>query len=85
MGLWLEAAGKLAVVERTPGRTSKVWPSSEQVIGHLRLGAFASPGSPPGLPCVFVLPRIKNSAGYIALISSPSAIFRLDFRLSTGS
>ena len=62
MDLWLEAAGKLAVVERTPGRTSKVRPSTEQVIGPLRLGAFASPGSLLGLQSVFVLPRIMNHA-----------------------
>ena len=65
MGLWLEAAGKLAVVERAPGRTSKVCPSAKQVIGPLRLGAFASPGSPLGLQSVFVLTRIMNNPGYV--------------------
>ncbi len=46
MGLCLEEACKLAVVERRAGRTSNLLPSSDEVIGPLRLGAFASPGSP---------------------------------------
>ena len=62
MDLWLEAVGKLAVVDRTPGRTSKARSSAEQFIGPLRLGAFASPDSPLGLPSVFVFPRIMNHA-----------------------
>ncbi len=45
MDLYLDAACKQAVVEHRAGRTSNLWPSSEKVIGPLRSGAFASPGS----------------------------------------
>jgi hypothetical protein len=45
MGLCLEEACKLAVVERRAGWGSNLWPRGEEVIGPLRLGAFASPGS----------------------------------------
>jgi hypothetical protein len=46
MGLCLEEACELAVVERRAGICSNLWPSGDEVIGPLRLGAFASPGSP---------------------------------------
>ena len=42
MDLCLEAACKLAVVERRPGRSSDIQPSTKEIIGPLRLGAFAS-------------------------------------------
>ena len=59
MGLCLEGAGKLTVVERRVGKTSNLWQSSEQVIGPLQLGAFsASGGSPLSLPSIFAFPRI---------------------------
>jgi len=63
MGLCLEGAGKLTVVERRVGRTSNLWRSSEQVIEPLQSGAFTSPGSPLSLPSVFVFPRIMNNPG----------------------
>jgi len=52
MGPYLEAACKLAVVERSRGKSSKIQPSTKEVIGHLRPDAFASPGSLLGLQCV---------------------------------
>jgi len=46
MGPCLDAAYKLAVVERAAGKTSNLRTSAEEVIGRLRSDAFASPGSP---------------------------------------
>jgi len=57
----LEAACKLAVVERREEKSSKLQPSTEQVIGHLQPDAFASPGSLLGLQSVFVCRRRMNN------------------------
>jgi len=51
MGLCLEAAGKLTVVEQK-ARKSNILPSTAKFIEPLRSDAFASPSSP--LHCVFV-------------------------------
>ena len=56
MGPYLEAAGKLAVVERRQGKSSDIQPSTKEVIGHLRTDAFASTGSLLGLQCVEFFP-----------------------------
>ena len=64
MGLCLEGAGKLTVVERRVGKTSNLWRSSEQVVGPLQSGAFsASGGSLLSLLSVFVFPLIMNNPG----------------------
>ena len=63
MGLCHEEACKPAVVERRAGSGSNLWPSGEEVIGPLRLGAFASPGSPLGFQSVFVFPWIIDNPG----------------------
>jgi len=52
MGPYLEAACKLAVVERIPEKSSNIQPSTKEVIDHLGPDAFASPGSLLGLQCV---------------------------------
>jgi len=63
MELCLEAACKLAVVERRPGRSSDIQPSTKEIIGPLRLGAFASPSSLRGLQSILVCRWIINDEG----------------------
>jgi hypothetical protein len=63
MELCLEAARKLAVVERKHGRSSDIQPSTEEIIGPLRLDAFASPASLLGLQSVFVCCWIMTGKG----------------------
>jgi hypothetical protein len=63
MELCLEVACKLAVVVRRHGRSSDIQPSTEKVIGPLRLDAFASPGSLLGLQSVFVCCWIMTGKG----------------------
>ncbi len=66
MGPCLDAARKLAVVERTAGRSANLQPSAEEVIERLRSDAFASPGSPRQRQFVFVIPRVKTSPHQIS-------------------
>ena len=56
----LEAACKLAVVERKQGRSSDSQPSTEEVIEHLRPDAFASPGSLLGVQSILTCRWIMN-------------------------
>jgi len=56
MDPYLEAACKLAVVERRERKSSNLQPSTKEVIGHLRPDAFAPPGSLFGLQCVEFFP-----------------------------
>ena len=54
MELCLEAACKLAVVDRRQGRSSDIQPSTKEVNVHLGPDVFASPGSLLGLNSVFL-------------------------------
>jgi len=63
MELYLEAVCEPAVVARREGRSSEVQPGTPQVIGPLRLGAFASTGSLLGLKYVEPFPGSMTNPG----------------------